>query len=1235
MAKKIGTTNAALRKLIKAMEEQEPKEREPYDPAKQVEGLKKRIDATGMDAEKETDSRNFVERALNLRENQNPLFDFFEVINRPQQALFGGMKSSLQGDEFMQGAKAGIKGDSYTRFKEILHEIGFEDSEKLGVDDVLGFAGDVFIDPLQVPFLPGTAGSIGKIARATKKLDNAKDTLNILQKSAQASGKTVDATNKILKAQKVVENSEKVLKGLQKQKLISPLRYSMRGVARGGSWSVKTLDNSVGNVLTRLDVHKVNTALKKGQITGAKRDAILQQAEKAVGYFKMSKSYRGIKETISSTFNGLANIPGSILRKSKELEASHNLAIERMKFVVEEYTNGTFPRALKQMSKLKGFESLNISDDILAKAAKNIKKLTPSEKQAYDAYQTTSKAVERMVGDLIERGNLDYSTTILEQMNDLDAFMNLGVTKTERDFYENFIRTFFDDVDDDFFKGLWADPQEIVDQGYKGLGDIDQAAKGTVTVQRMKIDKAKELKARILEIANRTDDNKVLIKASEGVEARTVKEAQEALNARYKQPRYYSKEENKIFARLMGWKTDADGNIMLTKAGEPMFKSGKKTAEQKAWQKLVTDTQDVMGRLGDETNNLGANYEFNKGYLKHVRSTERSSIPDKQLMAVKSWADTSELSGKTQVMHTRSWQTSKKEANKLAKSKIDHLINEGVIADEHVDFWKQASSLKLFEDEVTTSFADFIKEVPKQTKQSLLLQEVLAESMFDERVFRVAEKGSVAPRGFDKVNKEALLRKLDGMEAFVGDKAAVQKIKSTLKNRPGNVYYLDKNISSYIGALQDKVEPQEMMEVVSRLNNMFKRNKLLSPGFQLRNFVGNWSRAWLAGMPTRKMVTYGKRADKVLRNGDELLKKATLKMKLNKSEVKMLEEYIDFIKQGFATTGRNLHDLPEELFKKAKVDLSILDKMARINGDANWGTDKRFRLAMYTWAKENPEVLERFGTTDPADYVRFALFDYADLSYIEKTKIRNVIPFYTFTKKNLAYQFKNLFENTERYKMLTNAFDNLWLNVTDDESFESIEEYRRQNYWLPIPSLNEKGKYISLKSSLPTGNLGEFAEAPLKSIVQATAPYIRAPFEIVVNKQTFSGMPIQEFKGQKGFSLPIDRRGEYALSQFGLDVPTKVFVADPIKNVIQAARGEKPTGEALADGFLGSTYSRGSSQNTRERKAYDKLDQVRQLMSYYKQEGIDIVPLAEAENRERNQMLQANIRKLRQLSQLR
>ncbi len=130
-----------------------------------INNLSARLAAGGVDPNEALDTRNWLEKGLNLKQDQNFLFDIFEILNRPQQALFGGIENYQQGGDFLEGAKQGITGNKDTQFKDILMNTGrFEDREgKLDLVDALGFAGDVFLDPTNIPVIPGLKAG-GKLA---------------------------------------------------------------------------------------------------------------------------------------------------------------------------------------------------------------------------------------------------------------------------------------------------------------------------------------------------------------------------------------------------------------------------------------------------------------------------------------------------------------------------------------------------------------------------------------------------------------------------------------------------------------------------------------------------------------------------------------------------------------------------------------------------------------------------------------------------------------------------------------------------------------------------------------------------------------------------------------------------------------------------------------------------------------------------------------------------------------
>ena len=138
------------------------------DLQRQIANYKAKLEAGGVE-NPEVDDRNALEKLLNLEQDQGLIRDVFEILNRPQQALFTGIKNSQEGGSFLEGMKEGITGNEETEFKDILMNTGnFEDEKgKLNAVDVLGFAGDVFLDPMNIP-----VAGFGKVGKALDAGDN-------------------------------------------------------------------------------------------------------------------------------------------------------------------------------------------------------------------------------------------------------------------------------------------------------------------------------------------------------------------------------------------------------------------------------------------------------------------------------------------------------------------------------------------------------------------------------------------------------------------------------------------------------------------------------------------------------------------------------------------------------------------------------------------------------------------------------------------------------------------------------------------------------------------------------------------------------------------------------------------------------------------------------------------------------------------------------------------------------
>jgi hypothetical protein len=150
--------------------------------------LDARLRAEGIDPETlggEFDNRNFLEKALNLRPNQGLLLDFFEVINRPVEAVKAGFMAGVEGRDVISNALDGLSGEQITPGREVFTQItGFKPESGVG-KFATDIAVDIFLDPLT--YLPAGffTKRIGKMFSKSKTIV----TKEFVQEGLEALGK--------------------------------------------------------------------------------------------------------------------------------------------------------------------------------------------------------------------------------------------------------------------------------------------------------------------------------------------------------------------------------------------------------------------------------------------------------------------------------------------------------------------------------------------------------------------------------------------------------------------------------------------------------------------------------------------------------------------------------------------------------------------------------------------------------------------------------------------------------------------------------------------------------------------------------------------------------------------------------------------------------------------------------------------------------------------------------------
>lgn len=318
------------------------------------------------------------------------------------------------------------------------------------------------------------------------------------------------------------------------------------------------------------------------------------------------------------------------------------------------------------------------------------------------------------------------------------------------------------------------------------------------------------------------------------------------------------------------------------------------------------------------------------------------------------------------------------------------------------------------------------------------------------------------------------------------------------------------------------------MKAYSALQGTWKKLALFSPGYHIRNVAGNFWNNYVAGMNPAQLVKYsGEAVDEV-------------KNFLKGKESELFKEYRS---QGLSSTGLNQVEFGKGLSVSEKgiedtiklrgssgkeKALQRLKQPFKTSQELGEVGDQVSRFALYKWARDKGMSPEQ-----AADKVKEALFDYTALTPFEQNIMRNIVPFYSWSRKNIPFQIKKLIEDPRKFQHINKARLNAQDVVGLDEN--NIPDYMKESFSMPVYGSNGRGKMVGL--NLPLGDLTKLSD-PLKLAVDGLTPLIKTPIELATNYNMFYKKPIQKFEGQeKQFNIGgVDLGGipiktAYALEQ--------------------------------------------------------------------------------------------------------
>jgi len=391
---------------------------------------------------------------------------------------------------------------------------------------------------------------------------------------------------------------------------------------------------------------------------------------------------------------------------------------------------------------------------------------------------------------------------------------------------------------------------------------------------------------------------------------------------------------------------------------------------------------------------------------------------------------------------------------------------------------------------------------------------------------------AIAGRGF--LNKAAEL----GVRAEVAPASYV-----TVPEIPGVKFpkeVADRLNRSY-QTLTNNEEISKFLKVYDGAQNWWKMWSLgARPAYHAKNTVGNLWNNYLAGVTTPKPY-----ADA-----------AAFQVKLAKNNMngsiagyKTDELYEAMATRGIFGEGQYSGDIArtvEDVLKGGSSNpftLSTRNPILRGGFKVGQTIEDNARIALFIDSLNKGKNFDQ-----AASQVRKYLFDYGDLSPFERSTLKRLMPFYTWSRKNLPLQLEALVRHPDKVNKLNLARENIQFE-TDVPDIEDVPDYIRSampiygaEKFLGEPAVPGTAKAITLQNLIPFSDLTTFTKfldtetAPstiergklsstISTALGGISPLLKAPLEFFSNYDYFRRKNIQEYPGQTadvmGIEVPV------------------------------------------------------------------------------------------------------------------
>lgn len=429
-----------------------------------------------------------------------------------------------------------------------------------------------------------------------------------------------------------------------------------------------------------------------------------------------------------------------------------------------------------------------------------------------------------------------------------------------------------------------------------------------------------------------------------------------------------------------------------------------------------------------------------------------------------------------------------------------------------------------------------------------------------------SSKAITAKEFLDDVGKKFFVNAEDAPMRFA---ESTNPLFKGMKAEPEVIRAIDKYMTG--------IKPDELNVIVrgfDKMQNWWKAQVLISPAYHSRNMFSNFWNNWLAGVKNpilydkARGIQSNKDLNKVVMTTDagETMTRGALRAEARRQGV---------IGKGFygADIQTALADRLGPIKKRAKEiggwmpwkQDNVLFKTNRAVGSA---IEDNARLANYLHQRQigmSPE--------DAARTVKKFLFDYEDLSDTEKNILKRVLPFYTWTRKNIPLQLEQLAMQPEKYAAVPKIINAWEEGIPDPKEEKYMSSYIKDNVPVKMRT-NEKGnvEYFLMGNWLPSASAIDFLSQPFENIRNMVTPFVKTPIELWANKSMF-------FKNTLGEPSKIEYYHKQPTEFVGIEMRKKtahlmrnIRILNDINKLIKTPAKDEPENSwavKLADVFFG------------------------------------------------------------------